>query len=78
MINLNLEVQEVEAVLNHLAKGLFADVANLIAKIRMQAIPQVADAQQAQGQASVPEAPQTPAIPADVVADVPVVEPSQH
>jgi hypothetical protein len=70
MINLQLEVQEVEAVLNHLAKGLFADVANLIAKIRTQAIPQVQPAEQPAGQ------------PADPVqnpeADAPVVEPSQH
>jgi hypothetical protein len=62
MINLQLEVQEVEAVLNHLAKGLFADVANLIAKIRTQAIPQVQPAEPVQN----PE------------ADAPVVEPSQH
>jgi hypothetical protein len=66
MINLQLEVQEVEAVLNHLAKGLFADVANLIAKIRTQAIPQVQPAEPTADPAPNPE------------ADNAVVEPSQH
>jgi hypothetical protein len=62
MINLQLEVKEIEAILNHLARGMFGDVADLISKIRMQAIPQVQPAEPVQN----PE------------ADTPVVEPSQH
>ena len=48
-INLTHEVKEVELIIKHLAMGAYGEVAELIQKIREQAIPQVA-AQQAQGQ----------------------------
>jgi hypothetical protein len=41
MINLNLEIAEVEAILKHVSQQAYADVAGLIAKIHSQAIPQV-------------------------------------
>ena len=48
-INLELEVQEIEIALKHLASGAFMEVSPVICKIRDQALPQV-QAQQAQGQ----------------------------
>ena len=48
-INLELEVQEIEIALKHLASGTFMEVSPVICKIRDQALPQV-QAQQAQGQ----------------------------
>lgn len=41
MINLNLEIAEVEAVLKHIGQAAYAEVAGLIAKIHSQAVPQV-------------------------------------
>lgn len=41
MIELKLENNEVEAILNMLAQGPYAQVKDIIDKIRMQAIPQV-------------------------------------
>ena len=41
MINLNLEIAEVEAVLKHVGQAAYAEVAGLIAKIHSQAVPQV-------------------------------------
>ena len=41
MINIQLEVAEVEAVLKKLAEGAYNEVAGLIAKIHGQALPQV-------------------------------------
>ena len=41
MINLNLEIAEVEAVLKHIGQAAYAEVAPLIAKIHGQAVPQV-------------------------------------
>ena len=41
MINLNLEIAEIEAILNHLGRAAYADVAGLIAKLHGQAVPQV-------------------------------------
>lgn len=40
-IQLKLTVAQVNAVLANLAKGAYADVADLIANIREQALPQV-------------------------------------
>jgi hypothetical protein len=40
MIHLELELKEVEQVLQHLAKGVFAEVAGVFEKIRTQALPQ--------------------------------------
>ena len=48
-ITLELEVQEIEIALKHLASGAFIEVSPVICKIRDQALPQV-QAQQAQGQ----------------------------
>ena len=48
-INLELEVNEIEIALKHLASGAFMEVSPVICKIRDQALPQV-QAQQAQGQ----------------------------
>ena len=47
-IKLELELQEVEAVLKHISAGIYADVAQLIAKIHGQALPQASAAIQAQ------------------------------
>jgi len=47
MININLEIAEVEAVLKHISQQAYADVAGLIAKIHGQAVPQVAAIQAA-------------------------------
>ena len=41
MINLNLEIAEVEAVLKHIGQAAYAEVAPLIAKIHGQATAQV-------------------------------------
>jgi hypothetical protein len=41
MININLEIAEVEAVLKHIGQAAYAEVAGLIAKIHSQAVPQV-------------------------------------
>jgi hypothetical protein len=41
MINLNLEIAEVEAILKHIGQGAYKEVADLIAKIHGQAVPQV-------------------------------------
>lgn len=41
MINLNLEIAEVEAVLKHIGQAAYAEVAPLIAKIHGQATMQV-------------------------------------
>jgi hypothetical protein len=41
MINLQLELAEIEAVLKHISQGAYADVAALIAKIHGQAVTQV-------------------------------------
>ena len=51
MINLNLEIAEIEAVLKHIGQAAYAEVAPLIAKIHGQATTQV----QAMQQASVVE-----------------------
>ena len=51
MINLNLEIAEIEAVLKHIGQAAYAEVASLIAKIHGQATTQV----QAMQQASVVE-----------------------
>ena len=48
-INLELEVNEIEIALKHLASGAFMEVSPVICKIRDQALPQV-QAQQTQGQ----------------------------
>ena len=44
-IKLELEIAEVEQILKHLATGAYAEVAQLIAKLHGQALPQ-AQAQQ--------------------------------
>jgi len=44
-IKLELEIVEVEQILKHLATGAYAEVAQLIAKLHDQALPQ-AQAQQ--------------------------------
>jgi hypothetical protein len=41
MINLNLEIAEVEALLKHVGQGAYAEVAGLVAKIHGQATAQV-------------------------------------
>ena len=41
MINLNLEIAEVEAILKNVGNAAYAEVAGLIAKIHGQAVPQV-------------------------------------
>ena len=41
MINLNLEIAEIEAVLKHIGQASYNEVAALIAKIHGQALPQV-------------------------------------
>ena len=46
MININLEIAEVEAVLKHIGQGAYAEVAALIAKIHGQATTQVQAIQQ--------------------------------
>lgn len=46
-IELKLTVAQVNAVLVHLAKGSYSEVADLISDIRAQAMPQVAEAQKA-------------------------------
>ena len=48
-ITLELEVNEIEIALKHLASGAFMEVSPVICKIRDQALPQV-QAQQTQGQ----------------------------
>ena len=57
-INLELEVNEIEIALKHLASGAFMEVSPVICKIRDQALPQV-QAQQAQGQTVTVAEPQT-------------------
>jgi len=47
MINLNLEIAEVEAILKHLGNAAYAEVAPLIAKIHGQATAQVQAIQKA-------------------------------
>ena len=47
MINLNLEIAEIEAVLKHIGQAAYAEVAPLIAKIHGQATTQVQAMQQA-------------------------------
>jgi hypothetical protein len=47
MINLNLEIAEVEAILKHIGQAAYAEVAPLIAKIHGQATAQVQAIQQA-------------------------------
>lgn len=66
MINLVLTIQEVEAILIHLGKGQYSDVAMLIEKIKGQAIPQVNKIQELQQKAqnqvnAVKDNPQTQA-----------------
>lgn len=46
-IELKLSVAQVNAVLVHLARGSYGEVADLISDIRAQAMPQVAEAQKA-------------------------------
>ena len=58
MINLNLEIAEVEAVLKHIGQAAYAEVAPLIAKIHGQATAQV----QAMQQASVAEKQQSESV----------------
>ena len=41
MINLSHDIKEVELILQHLGKGAYSEVAELINKIKTQAIPQV-------------------------------------
>jgi hypothetical protein len=41
MINLNHTIEEVNIILNHLARGAYGDVHILIEKIKNQANPQV-------------------------------------
>jgi hypothetical protein len=47
MINLNLEIAEIEAILKHVGAAAYAEVAGLIAKIHGQAVAQVQTIQQA-------------------------------
>jgi len=47
MINLNLEIAEVEAILKHVGNAAYAEVAPLIVKIHTQATMQVQAIQQA-------------------------------
>ena len=47
MININLEIAEVEAILKHIGQAAYAEVAPLIAKIHGQATAQVQAIQQA-------------------------------
>jgi len=47
MINLNLEIAEVEAILKHVGNAAYAEVAGLIAKIHGQATAQVQAIQKA-------------------------------
>ena len=47
-IKLELELNETEAVLKHLSKGEYSEVAPLIAKIHGQALPQATAEIQAQ------------------------------
>jgi len=47
MINLNLEIAEVEAILKHVGNAAYAEVAPLIAKIHGQATMQVQAIQKA-------------------------------
>jgi len=47
MINLNLEIAEVEAILKHIGNAAYAEVAPLIAKIHGQATAQVQAIQKA-------------------------------
>jgi len=47
MINLNLEIAEVEAILKHVGNAAYAEVAPLIAKIHGQATAQVQAIQKA-------------------------------
>ena len=58
MININLEIAEVEAVLKHIGQAAYAEVAPLIAKIHGQATAQV----QAMQQASVAEKQQSESV----------------
>lgn len=44
-IELKLTVAQINGILSHLAKGSYADVADLIASIRAQALPQVSAAE---------------------------------
>lgn len=48
MINLSLEIAEIETVLKHIGQGAYKEVAELIAKIHSQAVPQVQSMQAAQ------------------------------
>jgi hypothetical protein len=41
MINLNLELEELNAILKHLGNGIYTEVGQLIAKLHGQALPQV-------------------------------------
>jgi len=47
MINLNLEIAEIEAILKHVGNAAYAEVAPLIAKIHGQATAQVQAIQKA-------------------------------
>ena len=46
-IKLELEIVEVEQILKHLASGAYAEVAQLIAKLHGQALPQASAQTQA-------------------------------
>lgn len=46
MINLNLEINEVNGVLSALVQMPYAQVAELVEKIKQQAIPQVQEQQE--------------------------------
>jgi hypothetical protein len=59
MINLYLEIAEVEAVLKHISKEAYADVAGLISKIHGQAAPQVAQIQASNPPVEAPKEPDT-------------------
>lgn len=41
MLKLELTIEEVNNILSHLDKGVYGQVAGLIAKIREQAVPQL-------------------------------------
>ena len=48
MINLTHTIDEINIILNHLARGAYAEVAPLIEKLKAQATPQVQALQQTQ------------------------------
>jgi hypothetical protein len=66
MINLNLEIAEIEAILKHLSAAAYAEVAGLVAKIHGQAVPQVKAIQ-----AANPPIDQTPVVEPESVVSTP-------